>query len=195
MPATRGPRGLVAHFDLPDNIYPITCAKLVSKITDNFIKNRHEGDWLENKVEPAPQPPIVRQIHVPEFAHEPVPQPPAVRQIHVPEPAPAEDNWSRVGKLQWALHSDWSLDENALAQKVADLRREGTFAPVKRAFLTLMHELLETYPILVALENNALMQLIALGKDMATTVGESPDMLTFVENEIQPVDLWECCFQ
>jgi hypothetical protein len=46
-----------------------------------------------------------------------------------------------------------------------------------------------TYPALAAVHLSTLAQLVALGPEMLQSVGESPDLLPFIEKELQPVDL------
>lgn len=91
--------------------------------------------------------------------------------------------------LGWALRVDKLIDADDMVETVNNLGEEGAKL-LRQALTVLRGSLDERAPVLVAsCTESELLQIIALGPDMATAAAESDDVLQFVKNELQYVDL------
>ena len=97
--------------------------------------------------------------------------------------------WGAVAQLQWVMSSDRAIDARAVTTLLADLTDDGELDRIRLAVRRLVAALAATYPTLARASRPALVQLVALGRDMATAAGESPDLFEFVKNELQAVNL------
>lgn len=100
-----------------------------------------------------------------------------------------ERNWQAVAKLSWALKSDRTIRLLEVERTITALENDGSFKMIRSAFRHLADALVLKCPPLRLESRGVALQLVAIGKDMATAVIESPDLLSFVKNELQPVDL------
>jgi hypothetical protein len=106
----------------------------------------------------------------------------------LPEPpVAAVDSWVAVGLLQWSLAADASIRD--IDARCEALRLNNSFELVQRAMRELVNEWRTSFPSTADLSDNNLAQIIALGREMAVMIAESPDMIVFAKNEAQPVDL------
>lgn len=92
--------------------------------------------------------------------------------------------WRQVRRLNWALASDRLIESDGVIRGVGVHQLE-----VSRALGRIMEAVPLTYPALAAVDPSTLAQLVALGPEVLQSVGESPDLLPFIEKELQPVDL------
>ena len=97
--------------------------------------------------------------------------------------------WGSAARLQWAMTSDRIITAQTTVALLAGLSAGGELDLVRRAVCTLTAALATTYPALACIDRQDLVQLVALGRGMATAVGESPDLFEFVKKELQVVDL------
>ena len=97
--------------------------------------------------------------------------------------------WESVARFQWALKSDRLVAARAVATLIADIQADGELEGVRRAFRRLTGALVAAHPALAGADRRALVQLVALGNEMATAAAQSPDLFEFVKNELQPVNL------
>jgi hypothetical protein len=96
--------------------------------------------------------------------------------------------WGAVARLQWAMVSDQIITARALALRLSDLT-EGERNHIRLSIRQLIAALTAVYPVLARAGRPTLVQLIALGRDMATSIGESPDLFEYVKKELQAVNL------
>jgi len=96
--------------------------------------------------------------------------------------------WGAVARLQWAMVSDQIITARALALRLSDLT-EGERNHIRLSVRQLIAALTAAYPVLARAGRPTLVQLIALGRDMATSTGESPDLFEYVKKELQAVNL------
>jgi hypothetical protein len=97
-------------------------------------------------------------------------------------------HWRLAARLRWALRSDRAVGAREAARLVADLREDGDLEAVRGAYCRLAAALAAAYPAL-GTDLNALVQLAALGRDLANGAGQTPDIREYAKNELQPVDL------
>ena len=90
--------------------------------------------------------------------------------------------WADVAQLQWGLISDRVVD-NTIKQKGEELSK------IRRSMRTLIEAYKEVFPNLAGEDLSTLAQVIALGSEMSTEAGNSPDLMDFIKTELQPVDL------
>lgn len=102
-------------------------------------------------------------------------------------PEPPVDRWVAVGLLQWSLAADASIRD--IDARCEALRLNNSFELVQRAMRELVNEWRTSFPSTADLSDNNLAQIIALGREMAVMIAESPDMIVFAKNEAQPVDI------
>jgi hypothetical protein len=84
--------------------------------------------------------------------------------------------------------SDQIITARALALRLSDLT-EGERNHIRLSIRQLIAALTAVYPVLARAGRPTLVQLIALGRDMATSIGESPDLFEYVKKELQAVNL------
>jgi len=97
--------------------------------------------------------------------------------------------WETVSLLRWGMATDRVISGQELAADLA-LLKIGTISRIRSAVRQLIAALTAKYPALGRVGYPTLVQLIALGRDMATSAGESPDLLEFVKKEeLQAVNL------
>ena len=96
--------------------------------------------------------------------------------------------WETVSLLRWVMASDRVISDQELAADLARLNT-GTITRIRLAVRRLIAALTAKYPALGRVGYPTLVQLIALGRDMATSAGESPDLFEFVKKELQGVNL------
>lgn len=97
--------------------------------------------------------------------------------------------WADVARLQWRITSDGIITFQAANNTIAELRVDGTLCNIRLAVCWLITALSAKYPALGRVGRPAITQLIALGRDMVISTGESPELLEFIEKELQAVDL------
>lgn len=97
--------------------------------------------------------------------------------------------WGAVAALQWVIVSDHVITLHAMNNLVADLAADGRLYEVRQAIYKLVSAISAKYPALARASRPALVQLVALGRDMAIAAGDSPDFFKFVKKELQPVNL------
>jgi len=97
--------------------------------------------------------------------------------------------WAAVTRLRWALRSDRKITDYDVARFIADARADGEFEGVLRALRTLAASLVADYPVLAGEARDVVLQLVALGSEMANAAAQSPDLFLYVKNELQPVHL------
>ena len=97
--------------------------------------------------------------------------------------------WGLVDKMQWALTCDRKITPKDARKLIQDLKQDGVLENIKMAFLRLSGAMMLEFPHLESLENSQLIQLVALGHELAIGVGGSPDLLLFAKKELQQTDL------
>ena len=97
--------------------------------------------------------------------------------------------WVSAARLQWAHKSDRLLRTRDLNTMLADIQSDGDLEKLRIAFQTLSAALIAAYPPLSVEDRSTILQLIALGKDMAIAAAQSPDLFAYVKNELQPINL------
>lgn len=97
--------------------------------------------------------------------------------------------WGAIAALQWVIVSDHVITLHAMNDLVADLAADGRLYEVRQAIYKLVSAISAKYPALARASRPALVQLVALGRDMAIAAGDSPDFFKFVKKELQPVNL------
>jgi hypothetical protein len=100
-----------------------------------------------------------------------------------------DECWGLVERLQWVGRSDRTISSRRFAVVIEDFNADGVLPAIQRAFQTLIASLRLAHPALVSLTQNEIAQLIALGKDIATAAGDTPELLAYAKNEAQPLDL------
>lgn len=99
--------------------------------------------------------------------------------------------WESVGQLQWAMKDDRIISQNAATRLIRDLAQDGELPAIVQAFNVLKTSLRMRYGVLNRATDQEITQIVALGHDMAVVVGESSDMLEYVKNELQAVNLMQ----
>lgn len=97
--------------------------------------------------------------------------------------------WEAVRQFQWALKSDRTINARAVSALIADLQTDGLLEAARQAFRRLSAALVAAYPGLAEVEKRDVVQLVALGNEMAMAAAESPDLFAYVKNELQTVNL------
>jgi hypothetical protein len=98
--------------------------------------------------------------------------------------------WSIVSLLQWKMRSDSIISNKQISTIISNLDTDGNLGQVKKAINILSKSILSTYPH-IDLDRPSLIQLIALGKELAIASCQSNDLLEFVKKEFQIVNLVE----
>lgn len=99
--------------------------------------------------------------------------------------------WSIVSLLQWRMRSDSIISNKQTSTIISKLDTDGNLGQVKKAIKILSKTILVAYPTIKDLDRPSLIQLIALGKDLAVASCQSSDLLEFVKKEFQTVNLME----
>ena len=97
--------------------------------------------------------------------------------------------WEAVAALQWVIVSDHVITMRAMNDRLDALAANGLLDQVRQAFHELVAAISAKYPALARAGRPALVQLVALGRDMAIAAGDAPDFFEFVKKELQPVNL------
>ena len=97
--------------------------------------------------------------------------------------------WAQISQLRWVIISDRPIDVMGVTTLLADLAIDGQLEAVRLAFRRAIDALINAYPTLARADRPTLAQLVALGRDMAISSGDSPDLFEFIKKELQPVDL------
>jgi len=167
----------VHHYEDPQTEYSLNCGRLAQEIADKWQGPR--GDVFGGDGEDADHP------------------------LGYAEPETSDDDdedaaatnlddvelWALAARLQWAMTSDRPITARAVTALLADLGADGELDGVRLAVRRLVAALTAMYPTLARASRPALVQLVALGRDMATAAGESPDLFEFVKKELQAVNL------
>ncbi len=97
--------------------------------------------------------------------------------------------WGAVAALQWVIVSDHVITLHAMTDLLAALAADGQLDKVRQAVYKLVAAISAKYPALARASRPALVQLVALGRDMAIASGDAPDFFEFVKKELQAVNL------
>jgi len=97
--------------------------------------------------------------------------------------------WAAAARLRWMMRSDHVIDAEEVAGRLTVLAAEGELNQVRLAVRQLATALVLKYPLLATSDWPSVVQLVVLGRGLATAAGESPEFLEFVKKEFQAVDL------
>jgi hypothetical protein len=97
--------------------------------------------------------------------------------------------WEAVAALQWVIVSDHVITMHAMNDLLAALAADGQLDGVRQAVYKLVAAISAKYPALARASRPALVQLVALGRDMAIAAGDAPDFFEFVKKELQTINL------
>lgn len=97
--------------------------------------------------------------------------------------------WAGVARLQWRIVSDGIITLGGINTTLVGLMADGTLNDIRVSICRLIAALYSEYPALVGAGRPAITQLVALGRDMAISAGEFPDLFEFIQKEFQRVDL------
>jgi hypothetical protein len=97
--------------------------------------------------------------------------------------------WVAASHLQWGLASERTITAEGAARTLANLREAGEFDAARRAVCALAAGLAAAYPEIAGEARGTLLQIAALGHEMATALAQTPDLLMWAKSELQPVDL------
>jgi hypothetical protein len=97
--------------------------------------------------------------------------------------------WAAAARLRWMMRSDRIIDAEEVAGLLAVLAAEGELNRARLAVRQLASALISRVPLLATSDWPSVVQLVALGRGLATAAGESPEFLEFVKKEFQAVDL------
>jgi hypothetical protein len=87
------------------------------------------------------------------------------------------------------MRSDSIISNKQISTIISNLDTDGNLGQVKKAIKILSKSILSTFSI--DLDRPSLIQLIALGKELAIASCQSNDLLEFVKKEFQIVNLME----
>lgn len=90
--------------------------------------------------------------------------------------------WAEIAKLQWSLRADGLIDDHLTQRRIADLNLRAVAAALFSRYTA-------RHPHMLAHTRDTVIQVIALGEHMATSVAESADLMAYVKNEMQPIPL------
>lgn len=167
----------VFHYEDPQTEYSLNCGRLAQEIADRWQGPR--GDVFYGHADP---PGFAGGGADPEVSDDDDDDAVAANLNDV-------ELWGAVAQLQWVMSSDRAIDARAVTTLLADLTADGELDRIRLAVRRLVAALAATYPTLARASRPALVQLVALGRDMATAAGESPDLFEFVKKELQAVNL------
>jgi hypothetical protein len=173
-------------------MYHITCGRLAQVIRDRYREADQDGLGAARPEDDAGEPEDEFEDEFEAPAPVPVPAPVlALPQIPAGGAADLHDPvlWELVMRCQWALRSDRELSIRGVTALIDDLRADGCLNNLRRAFELLSIAVTKAHPSLAAISHPTLVQIIALGEDMTMAVGQAPDLLEYIKNEQQPVNL------
>lgn len=162
----------VFHYEGPQTEYSLNCGRLAQEIADRWQGPRGDAD----------PPGFAGGGANPEVSDDDDDDAVAANLNDV-------ELWGAVAQLQWVMSSDRAIDARAVTTLLADLTADGELDRIRLAVRRLVAALAAMYPTLARASRPALVQLVALGRDMATAAGESPDLFEFVKKELQAVNL------
>jgi len=167
--------------------FRISCARLTQAISDRYraaapaYPNAHgHEDDLEEPLSDDEDPPVIPAVAAPPGDPAAFGDPAAIHDA---------DLWVAAMRLQWVLKSDRLITARDVAQLLAGVQADGELEAVRGAYRALANSLALVYPALAAEDRPTLLQIVALGSDMALAVAQAPDLLSYVKNELQPVNL------
>jgi hypothetical protein len=88
------------------------------------------------------------------------------------------------------MRSDSIISNKQISTIISNLDTDGNLGQVKKSINILSKSILRTYPH-IDLDRPSLIQLIALGKELAIASCQSNDLLEFIKKEFQIVNLME----
>lgn len=164
--------GYIFHYPAVTSTQPITCALVEAR----FNQQAHLGGEDNINTPPHVDPPLG-------FAGNP-------DGITTPRDTLNDPNlWAGVARLQWRIVPDGIITPEGINTTLDGLTADGTLNDIRVSICRLITALYSEYPALVGAGHPAITQLVALGRDMAISAGEFPDLFEFIQKEFQRVDL------
>lgn len=175
------------HYDIDDtNSYAISCGRLTKNLLDNLrdVIAPAAADINDEQAEESASGD--ESVNSDDSADEDIE---AAAIVDEADPAFLGDQamWASAQLLRWTLSSDRVIT----ATDLAALQRSdpARFKQARNACCALTNALKRVYPIAAGETTNTVLQLTALGYDMATTACQSQDLMIFVKTELQTLDL------
>ena len=99
--------------------------------------------------------------------------------------------WADVAQLKWVLQSDRAINLIEFKLRLDVFYYNYEMDNIKIAISDLRTAAIEVYPFLGKIDISLLTQIIALGYEITTAVGNIPNFIDFIKSECQPINLYE----